>query len=128
MTKPVSMTPSHTFKLEKDCVEDSKRWFGDQGMHTSVPHMVLAMCGEVGEVANIIKKIERGSLDIKEAKVRRHLAEELADVYTYLLNVCGMLNVDLERAYEVKRGFNNQRFTEERTKREQAATRNNIGI
>ena len=36
----------HLWKLSKLCVSDSTRWFGDQGVHTSVPHMTLAMCGE----------------------------------------------------------------------------------
>lgn len=41
-----------------------------------------ACLGELGEAANIIKKIERGDLTLKEAKSA--LAKELADVQTYL--------------------------------------------
>lgn len=123
MTKP-SVTPSHTYKLQLQCVQDSDRWFGDQGTHQSIPHQVLAMCGEVGEVANLIKKIERGSLDIRDAKTRNELAMELADVYTYLLMIGGMLHLDIERAYEVKRIYNQERFSKERTARDLEKLRN----
>lgn len=41
-----------------------------------------AVLGELGEAANIIKKIERGDMSLEEA--RPALAEEFADVVTYL--------------------------------------------
>jgi NTP pyrophosphatase (non-canonical NTP hydrolase) len=41
-----------------------------------------ACLGELGEAANIIKKIERGDMTLEEA--RPLLAKELADVQTYL--------------------------------------------
>ena len=41
-----------------------------------------AVCGELGEAANIIKKVERGDMTLDDA--RPLLAEELADVQTYL--------------------------------------------
>ncbi|UMO76030.1 MazG nucleotide pyrophosphohydrolase [Planktothrix phage Pra-JY27] len=41
-----------------------------------------ALTGEVGEAANLIKKIERGDLTLAEA--RDDLGRELADILTYL--------------------------------------------
>jgi NTP pyrophosphatase (non-canonical NTP hydrolase) len=41
-----------------------------------------AVCGELGEAANLIKKIERGDFTLDEA--RAELADELCDVLTYL--------------------------------------------
>ena len=41
-----------------------------------------AVLGELGEAANIIKKIERGDMTLAEA--RPDLADELADVVTYV--------------------------------------------
>lgn len=41
-----------------------------------------AVCGELGEAANIIKKVERGDCTLDEA--RQMLADELADVVIYL--------------------------------------------
>jgi NTP pyrophosphatase (non-canonical NTP hydrolase) len=109
--------PSSTYGLEQQCVEDSERWFGDMASAKSIPHNVLSLCGEVGEVANIIKKLERGSLSLGDAKTRYALSMELADVYTYLLNICGLLHIDIERAYEIKRAENMQRFNAERIAR-----------
>jgi NTP pyrophosphatase (non-canonical NTP hydrolase) len=49
-----------------------------------------ALCGEVGEAANVVKKLRRyeeglkGELDPSEPELLAMLAEELADVVTYL--------------------------------------------
>jgi NTP pyrophosphatase (non-canonical NTP hydrolase) len=55
-----------------------------------------AVCGELGEAANIIKKIERGDITLEEA--RPHLARELADVQTYLDILAFRAGVDLGEA------------------------------
>ena len=52
-----------------------------------------AVAGEVGEAANIIKKIERGDFTLDE--VRGKLAEELADVVTYLDILAKRAGIDL---------------------------------
>lgn len=113
--------PSPTYMRSLECVEDSRRWFGDVGggVAQSVPHHTLSLCGEVGEFANIIKKIERGSLDLGMARVRNEMAMELADIYIYLLNIAGLLHIDLEKAYDMKRTTNEKRFMEERRLREE---------
>jgi NTP pyrophosphatase (non-canonical NTP hydrolase) len=98
---------SHTWKLAMQCQEDSQRWFPDAN---HVPHHALSLAGEVGELCNIVKKLERGSLDIRDAGVRYDLAMELTDVYIYLLNLAGLLKVDLEKAYMYKRSENEKRF------------------
>lgn len=106
--------------LAKQCVEDSERWFGDSACVYSIPHHALAMAGEVGEFANIVKKIERGSLDIRTPKVRHDLAMELTDVFVYMLNLAGLLKIDLGRSYDMVRANNERRFMEERAKRDAA--------
>lgn len=108
--------------LERQALEDSERWFGDQiDQHTmrGLVHRTLAMCGEVGEVANIVKKIDRGTLDFNDATVRHELHMELVDVFVYLLNIAGLVGLDLEKGNTRKRGINDARFTEARRKREQ---------
>lgn len=52
-----------------------------------------ALTGEVGEAANIIKKIDRGDMSLDEA--RKMLADELADIQTYLDIVAYQAGVDL---------------------------------
>ena len=55
-----------------------------------------AICGELGEAANIIKKIERGDLTLEEA--RPALAKEFADIVTYLDITAMRAGIDLGQA------------------------------
>jgi NTP pyrophosphatase (non-canonical NTP hydrolase) len=55
-----------------------------------------ATLGELGETANIIKKIERGDFTLED--VREQLAEELADVQIYLDILAFRCGVDLGKA------------------------------
>lgn len=58
-----------------------------------------AVCGELGEAANIIKKIERGDFaGVGEEKARAMLAKELADVATYLDLLAFRAGIDLGEA------------------------------
>jgi NTP pyrophosphatase (non-canonical NTP hydrolase) len=107
--------------LAIQCVEDSERWFGDQAVTKGWPammHHTVAMAGEVGEFANLIKKIDRGSLNLGDAVVRKDLAFELTDIYIYVLNLAGIMGVDLEELYKMKRAENDQRFMVQRRLRE----------
>ena len=52
-----------------------------------------AVLGELGEAANIIKKVERGDLSLDEA--RGALAKELADAVTYLDILAFRSGIDL---------------------------------
>lgn len=105
-------------ELERQCLEDSQRWFGDSPASRDIPHHALALAGEVGEFCNIVKKVERGSLNFGDATVRHNLAMELTDVFVYTLNLAGMLGIDLAKTYEIIRRQNNERFTAERKDRE----------
>jgi NTP pyrophosphatase (non-canonical NTP hydrolase) len=52
-----------------------------------------AVCGELGELANLIKKVERGDLTLDEA--RPALGKECADIVTYLDILSQRIGVDL---------------------------------
>ena len=52
-----------------------------------------AVTGELGEAANLIKKIERGDMTLDEA--RENLGRELADIQTYLDILAYQAGVDL---------------------------------
>jgi NTP pyrophosphatase (non-canonical NTP hydrolase) len=94
----------------KDCVDDSGRWF--PGAAQDLPNLVLCMAGEVGEVANLVKKIVRGSITLEDAR-DQGLEEEIVDVLIYLCNLMGakeFANVNWERIWVEKRKFNEQRF------------------
>jgi NTP pyrophosphatase (non-canonical NTP hydrolase) len=57
---------------------------------------VTAVTGELGEAANIIKKVKRGDLTLDEAKPE--LAREFADIVTYLDILAAQCGIDLGRA------------------------------
>lgn len=105
-------------EMSKQCVIDSDRWFGDTGIHRSVAHHALALAGEVGEFCNIVKKIERKSLNLKDPQTRVKLSMELTDIFVYTLNLAGLLNIDLEKSYQLVRGQNEIRFMKERKERD----------
>jgi NTP pyrophosphatase (non-canonical NTP hydrolase) len=104
----VQRDPSYIAKMQAEAMNDSKLWFPGKAM--DVVHATLGLCGEVGEFANVIKKIDRGDVKLTSAVVRNNLTSELADVFTYTLVIGAQLNVDLERLYYTKRQFNAERF------------------
>ncbi|ODS24192.1 hypothetical protein AB835_04750 [Candidatus Endobugula sertula] len=59
-------------------------------------HWVQATVGELGELANILKKVDRGDFSIDEA--RESIAKELADIQTYLDITAMKLDVNLGKA------------------------------
>jgi NTP pyrophosphatase (non-canonical NTP hydrolase) len=106
--------------LERQCIQDTEDWFGDSPVAFSLVHHSLSMCGEAGEYANLIKKIDRGSLDYGDAKVRYELMMEHADMMTYLFNLGGIMGANAYLAYKKKRAQNVERFTKQRIEREMA--------
>jgi len=73
-----------------------------------------ALAGEVGEAANLVKKVVRsvvyGKGDVRLEDIREELVEEVTDVFIYLLTIAGLLGVDLEKAYLQKLEKNRRRF------------------
>lgn len=95
----------------RDCVEDSARWF--PGEAQGMPNLVLCLAGEVGEVANIVKKVVRGSLRMEDAM--ETLPEEIIDVLIYLCNLMGhetFVDVNWQAIWNKKRAYNEARFGE----------------
>lgn len=58
----------------------------------SIDNGVLGLCGEVGEVADILKKARYQGHELDRA----HMAEELGDVLWYICELASGLNVTLE--------------------------------
>jgi NTP pyrophosphatase (non-canonical NTP hydrolase) len=96
-----------------ECTQDSERWFpGNQDLAFTT----LAMAGEVGEVANIVKKVVRGSHELEV--VLDDLTEEVVDVLIYLCNLMGAKEfdgVDWSVIWDRKRRFNENRFAGQTT-------------
>lgn len=75
---------------------------------TVAEHLLVAYFGEVGEFANIIKKISRGDFTLKEAYPL--LQDELADMFIYLLKLSYQFNIDIETAFVTKINKNKIKF------------------
>jgi len=81
-------------------------------------NLVLALVGEVGELAAELQWVS-------DSEVRAHLADstararfesEIADVATYLLRLCDVLEVDLPSAIRRKLELNEQRYPADRAR------------
>lgn len=71
-------------------------------------HLLVCLFGELGEFANVVKKVQRGDLSLAEAK--GSLDEELVDAFIYLVKISNQLGVDLERGFLQKLAANEGRF------------------
>ena len=106
-TDEPDMEPLYNIVVE--CIEDSNRWF-PQAVNSGIPGMTICMAGELGEFANMVKKITRGSLNPDDPTVMHALRLELVDLFIYLCNTAAMLQLDLAATYKTKREFNEARF------------------
>jgi NTP pyrophosphatase (non-canonical NTP hydrolase) len=71
-------------------------------------HLVVCTLGELGEFANILKKVVRGDLTYEAAEPQ--LSEELTDVFIYLIKIAGQSGIDLEASFLKKLSQNESRF------------------
>lgn len=70
------------------------------GSDWSIPVWLMAVTGELGELANLRKKVLRGDLTHEQAQ--QETADELADITTYLDILAFRLGVDLGAAVASK--------------------------
>lgn len=94
----------------QQCTEDSVQWFPN--MKQDPAFLTLCLAGEVGETANLIKKVVRGSVTWDEAIVAG-LPEEIIDILVYLCNLMGhetFKDIDWEEVWNSKRTINEARF------------------
>lgn len=59
---------------------------------------MTALVGEVGEAANLMKKIRRGDVSLEDPNVKQALADEFADIATYLDILAMQMHIDLGEA------------------------------
>lgn len=93
------------------CEHDSERWFPHA--NHDLAFLTLCLAGEVGELANKVKKVERGSALMQAPKTLQDIVEEINDIRVYLYNVMGLSifdGVNWETEWNRKRSFNEERF------------------
>lgn len=91
-----------TFASERD-------W---EKFHT-IKNLVLALLGEAGELASVVQwleKVDKEFLDLN-TEVRQDLADELADVFIYLLRIADVSGIDILKASQEKMQKNSARYT-----------------
>lgn len=80
-------------------------------------YMTNCLCGEVGEVANVVKKIHRDGYTKERWD---HLHEELVDVMIYLAEMIYVTEMNFDAAWEKKHKELRDRWTAKKLKEEQA--------
>jgi NTP pyrophosphatase (non-canonical NTP hydrolase) len=80
-------------------------------LHRQLEYVVLALAGEVGELANLVKKARRELLLLGDSTVsKEEMREELADILAYALKLSNLMGWNLEQAYLEKMKKNEARF------------------
>ena len=62
----------------------------------SLQYMAMGLGGEVGEVLNEIKKLERDDNNVLSTQRREKIITELGDVMWYLTGICNRLNSSID--------------------------------
>jgi NTP pyrophosphatase (non-canonical NTP hydrolase) len=89
----------------REMQEDSVRWF-ENGQDIVI--LTLGLVGESGEVADLLKKFMRGSMN--QDDMIREMEVELIDVFHYWCLLIGTLGTDVDTVYQKKRSYNVARY------------------
>ena len=96
-------------------LQDRLQHFADErdwGQFHMPKNLVMALCGEVGELIEIFQWLtEEESKDIvQDARKMEQVEEEIADIQVYVLRLAHKLGVDIERAVEKKMRKNAEKY------------------
>lgn len=110
------------FPNEMRTIEDFQafhRWLDERNrFSTDIPLNMMLLSGEVGELAQVIKKVhfmmsrndgESVSLEDALAACRESIGEELADCLAYIFKIANYTGVDVQKAYLEKMERNLER-------------------
>lgn len=85
--------------------------------HT-IKNLILAVSGELGELASVVQWIsdlDSSSLEA-DPKLKAAFEEEVADIFIYLLRLADVSNIDLIKVTKEKMRENSLRYTVEKAK------------
>ena len=84
----------------------------------SVRNLVLALVGETGELAAEFQWISDDNIvnALQDADKREAVGSELADVFTYLLRLADVLEIDLSEELKKKIAINEKRYPVDKAK------------
>lgn len=127
LEKELSVDPYSLRILQEkiDTFANERDW---QQFHT-VKNLILALMGEVGELAEVVQWKNENEIQDELSKnnwviatkqiqdsLRFQFEMELADVFIYLLRLCSVADVDLIKATELKLKKNSIRYSVEKSK------------
>ena len=92
---------------EKIEIQDYADWTGPKAVYpgkgtgnlAEIGYLTLSLCGETGELANVIKKALRRNQDIVQGDAI--LAGELGDIFWYLCRLTSALGFDIDEVLRV---------------------------
>lgn len=85
--------------------------------HT-VRNLILALVGEVGELAETVQwlgDIEESYFENNPEKLQA-ISEEIADIFIYLLRIADVIGIDIEKVAKEKIASNEARYSVEKSK------------
>ena len=114
MNQPVSKPDVSDLTTLVRTFADSRDW---QQFHT-VRNLVLALVGEVGEVAAVFQWIGDDNVvtALQDPDKREAVGSELADVFIYLLRLADVTGIDLANELTKKIAINEIRYPVEKSK------------
>jgi len=75
-------------------------------------NLVLALMGELGELSEQFTWLDgEESKKIMNGPNKEAVEDELADIFIYLLRLCDVLNVDLDKIFNKKMEKNSKKYT-----------------
>lgn len=102
-----------------------------QSLLTMINKDLIGLFGEIGEFANIIKKLNLendrldGEVDLEFSKLVLSIEDELIDSLVYMIRLFTHLGVDIESAYLRKQALNKQKYSLYRSKMNTQVSSNN---
>ena len=91
--------------MQQMLMDYQRKWFGAEKWNRGKQYFTIALAGEVGEMANFIKKEMRDGVNKTE-----EITEELADIVIYSYLLAEVLGKDLDTMIEAKMKKNEAKF------------------
>ena len=83
----------------------------DWGPFHNPRNLILALTGEVGELAEIFQWLKEGEAEeIMASDQAEHVRQEVADVFLYLMRLAMVLGIDLDAAVRDKIALNAKKY------------------
>ena len=114
--KEMTLKDVQKYQAEFDNKFFSNYWHDKGGVDWKInflKDMTIALTGELGEFANVIKKMDRDRKTMGEDPSEERLdklKEELTDCFIYMIILSNVLEMDIGKEYLKKTKFNEKRF------------------